>query len=155
MQPTDIAAWWGASVATLVLGWDVFKWARRGARVSFRVQANMQVLGGHPKDERTYISLRATNHGDTPTTIENMGFIYYKHWWRRMLGRRDQQFVVSNPGGDFPLPHILPPGAIWDGRAIQDSRTEEMAASGVLVCWLALSHMKRVKCRSVRFRKTP
>jgi len=153
MEPTDVAAWWGALVATLVLVWDVIKWARRGARVSLRVQTNMQLLGGYPKDENTYISVRATNSGDASTTIENMGFIYYKNWWHRVFHRPEQQFVVSNPGDGFPLPHTLPAGAIWDGRAIQDSKIEDLAASGILMCWLSFSHLKRPKCRPVKFRK--
>src|SRR5437879_4880685 len=41
---TDVVAWWGAVVATIVLLWDVYKWTHRGADVRVEAAPNMKVF---------------------------------------------------------------------------------------------------------------
>jgi hypothetical protein len=36
MQASDIAAWWGAIVATAILFWDIIKWKKSGVTVKVK-----------------------------------------------------------------------------------------------------------------------
>lgn len=71
MKPTEIAAWWGAGIATLILFWDIYKWIISGPKFSFRVSSNMKFFGDLKRDDQTYVTIRATNKGDRPTTISS------------------------------------------------------------------------------------
>lgn len=51
MDGTDIAAWWGAITATVVLCWDVYKWIMSGARVRIEVRSGVSITGDENKDE--------------------------------------------------------------------------------------------------------
>lgn len=66
MSASDVAAWWGAVIATLVLVWDVFKW--RKSRFSIKVSAspNMSPLNapeGKLEDDKN-IFVEVVNRGD-------------------------------------------------------------------------------------------
>ena len=61
MNPTEIAAWWGAGVATLVLLWDVYKWVTLGPRVRMAVRGNMIVVGDPAQKGKKFVTVRATN----------------------------------------------------------------------------------------------
>ena len=66
---TDIVAWWGAIIATVVFAWDIYKWKTSGAKIRLLVSSGMSLYGGGVKDENTYITFRVTNVEDRPTTI--------------------------------------------------------------------------------------
>ena len=51
MEASEIAAWWGATIATLVLLWDIFKWKRAGPVVTISASPNMTIVGGVPHEE--------------------------------------------------------------------------------------------------------
>lgn len=149
MRATDFAAWWGAGVATLVLLWDIYKWKKRGPRVTYTVSANMSFYGAGRRLDGTFVTVRVKNRGDAPTTIENMGFAYYKSRWHKIFRRIDSQMVVTNAGVPFELPYVVAPGGIWDGRAQQDESLEAMANNGYLECRIACSHSRRPVTRRV------
>ena len=69
LSGTDIVAWWGAIVATSVLIWDIYKWRTSGPRIKFIVQPNSLVVGDPARKGKRFISVKATNVGDRPTTI--------------------------------------------------------------------------------------
>lgn len=152
LSTTDIVAWWGAIVATVVLLWDIYKWLATGPRVRISVSANMRFLGDPVRQGKMYVTIRATNRGDRPTTITNLGFTYYSSPARRLLNRPDQAFVVSNPGVPHPIPYVLHPGSVWDGAAVQDSEVETMGRSGYLFCNLYHSASGRLVQKRVKFR---
>lgn len=45
MELTSLAAWWGASVATLLLFWDIYKWRKSGPNIIVKVLTNRELLG--------------------------------------------------------------------------------------------------------------
>ena len=52
MEITEIAAWWGAIIATLVLLWDMYKWERSGPIINVSASPNMQPFGKIPNNQK-------------------------------------------------------------------------------------------------------
>lgn len=63
IKATEIVAWWGAIVATIVLIWDIIKWRSAGLRIKFRVYPNLIVIGKPELEGKTYINAKASNIG--------------------------------------------------------------------------------------------
>lgn len=146
----DILAVWGAFVASLVLLWDVYKWRTSGPRTSFTVSPDKMIIG-HPlfPEDKTYISAKAINTGDRPTTITNLGFQWYKSRFHKLCRKPCVSAIVGNPNPGLPLPYVLQPGTTWDGLADQDEVIEKRPKKGMLVCELYLSHRQKPKTVSV------
>ncbi|GEA11140.1 hypothetical protein KUL49_15150 [Alteromonas sp. KUL49] len=95
---------------------------------------NMKVFGGLEKDENTYVSVIAQNVGDRPTTITNLGGMFYESWWKAYLfrNRPDEAFVVQAPSDSQPIPHRFDIGTQWMGTFPQRNEIEEQAKNGYL-----------------------
>ena len=85
------------------------------------------------------------NHGDRPTTITHLVFVYYRNMWNRLRNRADQNMAILLPNTRQPIPFELRPGSSWSGFAIQDHQTMEKHSKTLEERWLA-----RVTC-SVAF----
>lgn len=48
MKLTEIAAWWGAFIATLLLFWDIYKWKRSGPIINVSASPNMKLFSKIP-----------------------------------------------------------------------------------------------------------
>lgn len=129
---TQLVAWWGAIVATLVLLWDVFKWKTSGARLRVQVSTNMQTFSGVVEDDNTYVLAVVVNVGSHPTTITHLTMHYYKNMWARLRGKPIKSMLVAKPSTNQPIPYILKPGEQWMGMAIQNEELERLATSGLL-----------------------
>lgn len=143
MTATEIAAWWGAVVATLVFLWDIYKWKTRGPKISMRLSPHMIVMGDPRREGRTWVTVTVTNIGDQPTTIKSLGFEYYTSCWKRIRKRTEKAFVVTNPSDRYPLPLVLNPGDEWVGFTPQDRDDidlETMSRNGHLLASLSQSH---------------
>jgi len=77
MSPTSIVAWWGAILSTIVFLWDMYKHNTAGPKLRFTVQTGMETLNMPRFEGRTVILTNVTNYGDRPTTITNLGYLYY------------------------------------------------------------------------------
>src|SRR3989338_5291678 len=77
---TDLIAIYGALVATIVLAWDVLKWASSGARLratavchvyyeDSRVISVSQTEHGEARELAEYCHIELTNIGDQPATL--------------------------------------------------------------------------------------
>lgn len=123
---TQVVAWWGAIIATVVLVWDVIKWLRNAAIIRFVARPNVwypdsEVIpllnspNGASGTVKEYIHIELTNTGTLPTTIMHIG-----------ARRRWKQGEVGQDGSAFKehygsvLPYILKPGEVWSCRADQD-----------------------------------
>lgn len=128
-----IAAY-AAIVSTFVLGWDAFKWLNQGPRVKLSAQTGMKMVGGLQIDPMTYVSVTAVNCGDRATTITNMGFLYYKSWFKAYFWRNgaDQAFIIATPSQAQTLPYRFEAGAQWIGMANQDGDVDRMIRDGYL-----------------------
>lgn len=85
-NPNDLwtlgIAAYAAVISTFVLGWDAYKWLAAGAKIDLSASPNMQMIGGAVPDPKTYMVVTAYNVGDQPTTITNLGGMYFDSWWR-------------------------------------------------------------------------
>ena len=148
MSSTDLAAWWGAVVATVVFIWDIYKWKTQGPKLKVTVSPNMVVMGDPTREGKTWVSISVTNVGDRPTTIKGVGMEHYQSRWLRLKSTADKAAVFPNPNDNYPLPRILNPGEEWRGLIPQarDDLGIDLAAlsrSGHLMIWLSHSHSSR------------
>lgn len=103
-----IAAY-AAVVSTFVLGWDAYKWLASGAKVDMSASLNMKMFGGFEPDPKTYVSVTAYNVGDRPTTITNLGGMYFDSWWRAYVTKRKPKmaFIINQPAHTQRIPYRL------------------------------------------------
>jgi hypothetical protein len=101
----------------------------------------MKIVGAGEIDPKTYVSVTAVNYGDRATTITNMGFLYYKSWFRAYLRRTrpDLAFIVTMPSQAQVLPYRFEAGAQWIGMADQDEDVDQMIRKGYLFVLLYCS----------------
>lgn len=128
-----IAAY-AAFVSTFVLGWDAYKWLASGPKIDMSVSMDMQKFGGGIDDPKTYVLVTATNVGDRPTTITNLGGMYFDSWWHANVVRRrpKKAFIVTEPSSAQRLPFHFDLGVQWMGFAHQTAEIEQMAKDGYL-----------------------
>jgi len=150
---TDVVAWWGAVVATVVLLWDIYKWRTAGPRIRFVVNSGMIIMGDPSRARQTFISAQATNVGDRPTTITNLVIQHYKTYFAMLRHKPSISMLVTEPSIEQPLPYVLQPGCVWQGLSPQTEEIEVLAKTGYLVCGLCHSHSDREIDRRVVIRK--
>jgi hypothetical protein len=150
---TDIVAWWGAIVATVVLLWDIYKWKTTGPRIRFVVRSGMIVMGDPTREGQTFISSEATNVGDRPTTITNLVIQHYETYFAMLRHKPSTSMLVTEPSKSQPLPYVLQPGSVWHGLSPQNGEIEDLAKTGYLVCGLCHSHSDKKIDRRVIIRK--
>jgi hypothetical protein len=151
-----IAAY-AAVVSTFVLGWDAYKWLASGAKIDLSASTGMRILGGQVEDPNSYISVTARNVGDQPTTITNLGGIYFESWWRAYITRRNpsESFIVNQPSQSQRIPYRFEVGDQWIGLADQTDDVVQMARDGYLFIILFTAkggrgHRVRVKIQERR-----
>lgn len=148
-----IAAY-AAVISTFVLGWDAYKWLASGAKIDLSVSTGMKIMGGLVPDQKTYISITAWNVGDQPTTITNLGGMYFDSWWRAYVTRRkpSEAFIVTEPSQAQRIPYRFEVGDQWIGLADQTDDIVHKARDGYLFLILYTArggrgHRMRVKIR--------
>lgn len=140
---TEIVAWWGAILSTVVFAWDVIKWRLAGPKLRLSVNSGMESVGIPEYEGHTLISATVVNYGDRPTTLTHMVFAHYKNFWNLLRNRTDKNVFVGNPNLSSQMPYELGPGAMWNGIAFQDKIIETATRHGYLVCQIFHSHRKR------------
>jgi len=131
---TLVIAAYAAIISTFVLGWDAYKHLASGAKINLSATMNMKIVGGITEDKGSYISSIAQNVGDRPTTITNLGGMYYSSWWGAYFRRAkpDFAFVVKQPSDSQPIPHRFEVGSQWIGMVEQTEDIESQAKDGYL-----------------------
>ena len=134
MSATELAAWWGAGLATLVLGWDIYKWkTSTSPKLKLRAVSNMKILSSD--DNKLYIYVTVANTGTVKTTLTLLIAWYYASRMRRLLRRRPTETMfVKNPGHGPVLPYVLGPGEQWTATINQEEELERLARAGYLYC---------------------
>jgi len=126
LTASDYAAWWGATVATLALLWNIVVALRSGARIKVNVSPNMSVYPSHEVSEnKTYISVKAVNHGTSPTTITHFSGYYATSLWSLITGKKQQFIINTSPLLGKPIPFVLAPGEEWHNLADQEDITKD------------------------------
>jgi len=149
MEASEIAAWWGATVATMVLLWDVFKWKRSGPILTMSATPNMRIVDGRNQDKRSnlMISVRVTNVGNQTTTITQLHGVHYACYFDKVRNKRNKAFIVANPMITQPLPHVLSPGEQWTGVMEQSPEVVSLSREGYLYCGVCYSSRKKPAMR--------
>ena len=140
---TEVAAWWGAVVATSVFIWDIIKWFRTGPRIFFSASTNMLAVGDPVLEDNTYIVVKVVNVGTQQTTLTNLGMYFYKNKWNKLRNYAEKSMVIANPNISFPIPYLLEPGKLWNGFILQSEKVEDMLQNGILEVVLYCSHKKK------------
>lgn len=145
---------YAAVISTFVLGWDAYKWLASGAKIDLSVSSGMKILGGLVPDPKAYLSITAWNIGDQPTTITNLGGMYFDSWWRAYVTRRKcaEAFIVTEPSQAQRIPYRFEVGDQWIGLADQTDDIIQKARDGYLFLILYTArggrgHRVRVKIR--------
>lgn len=154
-----VAAIYAAIVATGALFLEVRRWAESGARIAISVWSEAILLNvpGHDPEE-TYISVTVVNRGSSPTTITNFGLMEFRHSLARVRRRSSKSAIVTNPAvvaGMPGLPHVLVPGAQWQGMARHNDELVKWMDSGKLYVAIFASHSDRAAVQPVPKRKKP
>lgn len=149
MSATDIAAWWGAGIATVVVLWDVFKWRQgRATQVRMTASPNMQeFIPGAGVQDGKFVSVEITNAGDRTTTLTNLCGFHYTSWWHKRFNRQTRAFVVLDPAPGV-IPYELEPGKRWMGRIGQTEELENWSRDGRL--YVAVYHTLAKKAELIR-----
>jgi len=150
MSPSEVAAWYGAVLATVVfmwnVVWNVYTWKRTGAIVNVTSTPNWKVFNGIPNglEDKTFIFVRAANTGDRKTTLTHLVVSHYTSVFKLLIRiRSEESGVVLRPELSRPLPYVLGPGEQWEGGIIQTKKLEEISKKGYLYCGVLHSSRKR------------
>lgn len=109
---SDIAAWYGAAIATAVFLWDIAKWLRSGPKLIVRVNTGMERTSPAGHDPTPLIFVTVQNVGDQATTITHLfGQVFSGRIAKLMRRRPQQRFVLTNP--QVPIPKKIEPGEQW------------------------------------------
>lgn len=151
-----IAAY-AAIISTFVLGWDAYKWLASGPQLAVSAAMNMRILGGPKPDDKSYVSVTAQNVGDQPTTITNLGGMYYGSWWQAYLRRNKPAaaFIVAAPSDSQRIPFRFDVGDQWIGLLEQDEKIEDWAKSGYLFLIVYISRAGGGHRVRIQYREKP
>lgn len=157
MEPTVVAAWWGAIIGSLVLLWDIYKWLKSGPILRITALPNMNYLGpegeGYSK-ENTYIFVEATNVGNRKTTLTNLCGYYHENLFKKITKQKPKySFVVATPLSNQRIPYPLAPGEIWTGSILQNEDVEKMVNEGFFYVGLAHSSSSKPVYKRVKKKK--
>jgi len=144
MSISEVAAWWGAVVASIVLIWDIYKWKTDGPKLNMLVTPNMKCMGDPSRENITWVFATITNVGSRPTTIKSIGMWYYKNKFNYFRNKVEFAAIFPNPNDQFRLPYVLKPGEEWVGLVPQDRLYEDIEdKSGCMTIWLSHSHSSK------------
>lgn len=144
MTSTEIAAWWGAVVASLVLAWDFYKWFATGAKLRIQIHPDLAIVGDPLQEDKNWIRVNVSNIGDRPTTLKSVGMEYYENVWKWLQRRPGKVVIFPNPNQNLPLPRKIDPGEDWDAMIPQERKDKgldflQMAQDGRLLIYVSRS----------------
>lgn len=149
----NIVAWWGAIVASLAFGWNIFIWLKSGAKLKIRAVPfawykdggvkNTQVTkDGETSEIKTYCHIEAINIGKLPTTIMSIGAeAIPKKSQKGIRGAFfDSSKFITHSGKN--LPSVISPGEVWSCRFLMDD-VESISKFGNVFIVIYASHLKK------------
>lgn len=134
MTASDIAAWWGATIATLVFLWELFKWTRSGPRLAVTATPNTIEVSARRRGKTSNILVKVINRGDQATVLTHLVGYVYQDRVHHLLRRKPQSFAVVNNGMGPQLPFRIEPGGRWTGGLDEQDLLEKFSKSGYLRC---------------------
>lgn len=141
---TNIAAWWGAAIATFVFFWDIYKWLHSGPIINVTVLSNMQFVGYSTNIDKNkkFISVEVTNTGERKTTITHLVGFYYNSLLSKLLNKKTKSFIAI-PSFGSTIPCSIEPGGRWIDGIEQTKEIEDMIQNGYLYFGIYHSSSKK------------
>lgn len=158
MSYTEIAAWWGAILSSIVFLWNLYKWKVKAARLLMWLEPNTRAFGDPAGEAKSWISVTVSNIGERPTLLQSLGIRYYAGWLQRLRNQPEISVAFPNPSQNFPLPRLLKPDDHWAGMIPQDTQDtvenhpslEELSRTGhVMICLAYSNKRKEIRRRLV------
>ncbi len=131
MKITEIAAWWGAIVATVVFLWDIYKWRKSGVVLRVTASPNMQTFTG-VFEEPKFVIVEVVNNGNKKTTLTHLVGVQYLSWTDRIRKKSKHTFFVPTPLFNAQLPYVLGVGERWMSGIEQTDELEKWSREGLL-----------------------
>ena len=147
MISTDIAAWWGAIIATSVLLWDFIKWTKSGPRIKATAKmpthypdaeiiSTEETENGTVTTYKEYCHVEVINSGNLPTTIISLCTTHIKTKKHKFIAGNDRY----SPHHGKTLPYVLGPGEMWSCR-VETDIVNNMKQNGTPIIEVRLSHI--------------
>lgn len=152
MDASNVAAWWGAGVATVVLAWDIAKWLKAGPVPILSAQGGMFGLGAGLSADTKYITVRVTNRGERPTTLNSFGMFSFRNDVDRRARNPDHSYFFLPTTGQ-PLPCYLQAGSVWNGFVEQRSDIDDVLHNGLLEIRAYFAHSDKPVVSLVEFHR--
>lgn len=121
LTPSDVAAWYGAAIGTIVLIWDVIKWLSDGPSLRVKIQHTQGLE----------LSIFISNTGNQPATIESVKLLCFSRFnfpFNHEINLGNSFGLSGNEG--FP-PLKLNPGEHWEANMGVRSRIPPITE-----CWI-------------------
>jgi hypothetical protein len=155
MTSNDLWTWgialYGAVVATIAVGWQIYTWLHAGPRLYVTTTPNMMSVGGSAGEQgKKVILTEVVNRGDRPTTITNLCMEGHPLLWASICrkGQPPTFYVIKEPSTTQVIPYKLEPGDRWLGAADQTAAIIKMTREGRVFFVLYHSHAdKGIKVR--------
>lgn len=112
LSASDLAAWWGAVVATCVFAWELYKWRSARPQLLIRPQQSWSSEGGK-------FLIEVANIGNEATSLTD---VYVKPGVgiKETLGSEPKWIpggarYIASTHERFALPYKLEPSSVWQG----------------------------------------
>lgn len=109
-----------AVIATLILFWNIYKWAREGTQTRATVKNDMHILGDERREGKTVFHVRVSNVGIRRVTIEGISYVYFRLWWKWLRNDQDVSLLAVRPSLDGAYPTRSTP--VKSGTALLANR---------------------------------
>jgi hypothetical protein len=140
---SQIAAWWGAIVATIVLAWDIYKFRATGPKLTLLSRSNFDWFFDDPQAGKK-LFVKAVNRGEVSVRLTRLELRFYKNWIFRIIGIQSSRYVVNSDmfTGEKEFPYVLNPTSSWAIACQLFSSLQAEALKGHLVLELYCDQLR-------------
>ena len=149
MNYSEIAAWWGAIIATYVFIWDIYKWFHSGSKL-FVITRPLLVRTENYDDEH-YINVEITNVGTSATTLKHLCVVQYNNRFSFLLNKPLNTHFIPPPNSLQTLPRLLEPGVMWSYRINRSILLQNQLNHGLWYCIVFDSSHKKGTYSRIKF----
>jgi hypothetical protein len=127
MEEIDLVKWWGAILATIAFGWNVWNSLSNAPKLKIKLRPNTtypdaRVISkkitenGENEELASYCHIEITNVGKLPATVTNIEATHSANKKGRMFS--SSQRFLSHYKDEIPL--FIAPGKLWSCRLEMD-----------------------------------
>lgn len=127
MEEIDFVKWWGAVLATIAFGWNVYNSLSNAPKLKVKLRPDTtypdaRVIStevteyGESKELALYCHIEITNVGKLPATITNIELTHSANGNGRLSSSSGRFLSHSKEN----IPFFIPPGQLWSCRLEMD-----------------------------------